>query len=64
VPKITSTSSKKYIGIGALCIRVDEGGHELIGDSCETCGHKLSLEEVGRHSTRSERFLACKGARR
>jgi hypothetical protein len=45
-------------------IRVDEGGHELIGDSCETCGHKLSLEEVGRHSTRSERFLACKGARR
>ena len=31
------------------CIRVDEGGRELIDNSCETCGHKLSLEEIGRH---------------
>ena len=30
-------------------IRVDEyGGREWIDNSCETCGHKLSLEEMGR----------------
>ena len=31
------------------CIRVDEGGRELIDNSCETCGHKLSLEEISRY---------------
>ena len=30
------------------CARVDEHGWEWIDDSCETCGHKLSLEEIGR----------------
>jgi hypothetical protein len=31
------------------CIHVDEyGGREWIKNSCETCGHKLSLEEIGR----------------
>jgi hypothetical protein len=30
-------------------IRADEyGGREWIDNSCETCGHKLSLEEMGR----------------
>jgi hypothetical protein len=30
-------------------IRMDEcGGREWIDNSCETCGHKLSLEEMGR----------------
>jgi hypothetical protein len=29
------------------CIRLDEGGRESIDNSCETCGHKLSLEEMG-----------------
>ena len=31
------------------CIRVDEGGREWIDNSCETCGHKLRVEEVVRH---------------
>jgi len=32
------------------CIRVDEcGSREWIDNCCETCGHKLSLEEIGRH---------------
>jgi hypothetical protein len=32
------------------CIHVDEyGGREWSDNSCETCRHKLSLEEIGRH---------------
>ena len=32
------------------CTRIDEyGGREWDANSCETCGHKLSLEEIGRH---------------
>ena len=30
------------------CIRLDEYGREWTDNSCETCGHKLSLEEIGR----------------
>ena len=31
------------------CTRVDGYGvREWIANSCETCGHKLSLEEIGR----------------
>ena len=31
------------------CTRIDEyGGREWIANSCETCGHKLSLEDIGR----------------
>jgi predicted RNA-binding Zn-ribbon protein involved in translation (DUF1610 family) len=30
-------------------IRVDEGSRESIDNSCESCGHKLSLEEGSRH---------------
>jgi hypothetical protein len=28
------------------CTRVDEYGREWIDNSCETCGHNLSLEEI------------------
>jgi hypothetical protein len=28
------------------CTRVDEYGREWIDNSCETCGHKLSLAEI------------------
>jgi predicted RNA-binding Zn-ribbon protein involved in translation (DUF1610 family) len=31
------------------CTRLDEYGREWMDNSCETCGHKLSLEEMGRH---------------
>jgi len=31
------------------CTRLDEYGRVWIASSCETCGHKLSLEEMGRH---------------
>ena len=32
------------------CTRVDGYGvREWIANSCETCGHNLSLEEIGRH---------------
>jgi hypothetical protein len=32
------------------CTRVDGYGvREWIDNSCETCGYKLSLEEIGRH---------------
>jgi predicted RNA-binding Zn-ribbon protein involved in translation (DUF1610 family) len=33
------------------CIRVDEHGREWIDNSCEVCGHKLSLEEMGRQAS-------------
>ena len=29
------------------CTRVDEYGRKLIDNSCETCGHTLSLKEIG-----------------
>ena len=29
------------------CTRVDEDGREWIDNSCETCGHTLSLQEIG-----------------
>jgi hypothetical protein len=32
------------------CTRLGEGDREWIENSCETCGHKLSLEEVVRHA--------------
>jgi hypothetical protein len=32
------------------CTHLDEyGGREWIDNCCETCGHKLSLEEIGLH---------------
>ena len=31
------------------CTRVDEDGRVWIANSCETCGHKLSLEKLGPH---------------
>ena len=32
------------------CTDLDEyGGREWIDNCCETCGHKLSLEEIGLH---------------
>ena len=31
------------------CIHVDEHGRDWIDNSCETCGHNLSPEEIGRH---------------
>jgi hypothetical protein len=32
------------------CTSIDGyGGRELIANSCETCGHKLSLEEIALH---------------
>ena len=31
------------------CTRVDGYGRVWMDNSCETCGHKLSLEEIGRH---------------
>ncbi len=32
------------------CTRIDEyGGRGWIANSCETCGHNLSLEEIGPH---------------
>ncbi len=31
------------------CTRLDEYGREWIDNSCETCGHTISLEEVVRH---------------
>ena len=31
------------------CTRLDEYGRVWMASSCETCGHKLSLEEMGRH---------------
>jgi transcription elongation factor Elf1 len=35
------------------CTRVDEGGREWIDNSCETCGHTLSLEEISRNMVNS-----------
>ena len=35
------------------CTRVDEGGREWIDNSCETCGHTISLEEISRHIVNS-----------
>ena len=35
------------------CTRIDGyGRREWIANCCETCGHKLSLEEIGRHIVR------------
>ena len=32
------------------CTRIDGyGRREWIANCCESCGHKLSLEEIGRH---------------
>jgi hypothetical protein len=31
------------------CTRLDEYGRVWVASSCETCGHKLSLEEMSRH---------------
>lgn len=31
------------------CTRLDEYGRVWMDNSCETCGHKLSPEEMGRH---------------
>jgi predicted RNA-binding Zn-ribbon protein involved in translation (DUF1610 family) len=31
------------------CTRLDEYGRVWTDNSCEACGHKLSLEEIGRH---------------
>ena len=31
------------------CTRLDEVGREWIENSCEACGHKLSLEEISRY---------------
>jgi transcription elongation factor Elf1 len=31
------------------CTRLDEDGRVWMDNSCETCGHTLSLEEISRH---------------
>jgi predicted RNA-binding Zn-ribbon protein involved in translation (DUF1610 family) len=41
------------------CTRLDEYGREWIDNFCETCGHKLGLEEIGRHVVTVPWAISC-----
>jgi transcription elongation factor Elf1 len=43
------------------CTRLDEYSQEWIDTSCETCGHKLSFDEIGRQVVNQMRALLAFG---